>query len=302
MQKPTLVVMAAGMGSRFGGLKQVAPVDGNGNAIIDFSLYDAKRAGFEKVAFIIKHEIEADFRALVSESAAKQFDVSYVFQELDRLPPGFSVPVGRTKPWGTGHAVACCLDVVQGPFAVINADDFYGREAFEVIYEFLSGDRAKSEHAMVGYQLRNTLTENGYVSRGVCDIQGGYLRGVTERTSIKKSDGGAVYEDGGKTFFLNGFDTVSMNFWGFGSDMLSQLNARFPQFLEKALMEDPLKSEFFLPAAVGDVIDEGLGSVRMINCGAQWHGVTYREDLDSVKTAIAQMKKSGLYPDKLNKG
>jgi dTDP-glucose pyrophosphorylase len=201
MQKPALVVMAAGMGSRFGGLKQIQPVDAEGHAIIDFSLFDARRAGFEKVVFIIKHEIEADFKASVGRRMEKYFDVEYVFQELDRLPAGYSVPAGRVKPWGTAHAVLCCSDAVDGPFAVINSDDFYGPAAYTTVFGFLKEDRPDNQHAMVGYRLRNTVTENGYVSRGICETKDGFLTGVTERTHIEKRGGDAAFtEDGGKTY------------------------------------------------------------------------------------------------------
>lgn len=297
MDAPTLVVMAAGMGSRFGGLKQIMPVDDNGHAIIDFSLYDAYRAGFRKVVFIIKHAIEADFRAAVGTRMEKFFDVRYVFQETDCLPEGFTVPAGREKPWGTGHAVACCRGVVDGPFAVINSDDFYGADAYRRIFEYLSAPHGENEHAMVGYELRNTLTENGYVSRGICRVENGLLTGVTERTHIEKRGSGAAYTENGELYFpLDGGETVSMNFWGFGKGFLDELWARFPAFLEKGLAENPLKCEYFLPFVVNELISEGSASVRVLRCGEQWHGVTYREDLDSVRAAVAALKSAGRYP------
>ncbi len=297
MQEPTLVVMAAGMGSRFGGLKQITPVDDAGHPILDFSLYDAHRAGFTRVVFIIKRAIAEDFRAAVGARMERLFHVDYVYQEMDRLPPGVALPAGRTKPWGTGHAVACCRGVVDGPLAVINADDFYGPGAFRAIYAFLSAPRSDSEHAMVGYRLCNTVTEHGSVSRGICTANGGFLTGVTEHTRIEKRGTAAVSiaADGTETP-LTGAETVSMNFWGFSARMLDVLYARFPAFLAERLPVDGLKCEYFLPTVVSDLIREGSDSVRVLPCNEVWHGVTYQEDLQSVRTAIAEMKASGVYP------
>lgn len=299
MDKPTLVVMAAGMGSRFGGLKQIMPVDDFGHPILDFSLFDARRAGFERVAFIIKHAIEDDFKAAVGRRMEKYFHVDYVFQESDVLPAGYAVPEGRVKPWGTGHAVACCRGVVDGPFAVINADDFYGAGAFRAVYDFLAGAHTDSEHAMVGYRLRNTVTENGAVARGVCTVKDGFLRDVTERTKIEKRGDAAVYIEDGIEYPLTGDETVSMNFWAFSPKMLDELWTRFPAFLNERLQKDPLTCEYYLPAVANAVLQEGLGSVRVLDCAEVWHGVTYREDLDSVKAAIAGLKANGVYPKKL---
>lgn len=299
MNEPTLVIMAAGMGSRFGGLKQVTAVDDFGNAIIDFSLYDAKKAGFKKVVFIIKHEIEDAFKEAVGKRAEESFEVSYVYQELDVLPDGFSVPEGRTKPWGTGHAVMCCHGTVKGPFAVINADDYYGGEAFDAIYKFLSGERRGGEHAMVGYRLRNTLTENGYVSRGICETRSGLLVGITERTHIEKCGDAAIFKQDGETHPLSGDETVSMNFWGFGGEVIELLRERFGAFLQKELSENPLGCEYFLPDIAGAIISKKLGTIRVLSCDAQWHGVTYREDLPAVKAAIAALRQKGLYHDML---
>ena len=299
MTKPTLVVMAAGMGSRFGGLKQIMPVDDSGHPILDFSLFDARRAGFERVAFIIKHAIEEDFMAAVGRRMEKHFHVDYVFQEPDVLPAGFTVPEGRAKPWGTGHAVACCRGIVDGPFAVINADDFYGAGAFQRIYEFLASPHSDTEHAMVGYRLRNTVTENGAVARGICTVQDGFLTDVTERTKIEKRGTAAAYLEDGIEYPLTGDETVSMNFWGFSAKMLDELWTRFPDFLDERLFKDPLTCEYYLPAVANAVLQEGLGTVRVLDCGEVWHGVTYREDLDSVKAAIAGLKKTGIYPEKL---
>ena len=300
MREPTLVILAAGMGSRFGGLKQIMAVDDFGHAIIDFSLYDAYRAGFRKVAFIIKHEIEEDFKAAVGRRMEKYFDVKYVYQQLDLLPEGYSVPEGRVKPWGTGHAVLCCRGIVDGPFAVINADDFYGRTAYEEMYAFLSTERPGTEHAMIAYQLRNTVTETGYVARGICQVENGLLTDVVERTHIEKRGADAAYTEDGETFVpLSGDATVSMNFWGFSPMMLEQLNARFPAFLDKNLPVNPLKCEYFLPFVANEQLKEGLATVKILDCSETWYGMTYREDLDSVKLAIADMKSRGIYPDKL---
>lgn len=300
MREPTLVIMAAGMGSRFGGLKQITPVDGGGHAIIDFSLFDARRAGFKKVVFIIKRAIEADFIKAVGRRMEKYFDVRYVYQELDRLPEGFAVPEGRTKPWGTGHAVACCRGAVDGPFAVINSDDFYGAGAYRALFDFLAADGPESEQAMVAYRLRNTVTDSGYVSRGICRVENGLLAGVTERTHIEKRGEAAVYtEDGGACLPLTGDELVSMNFWGFKRPMLDVFADGFPAFLRENLAANPLKCEYFLPSVVNAEIAARRATVRVLECGEKWHGVTYREDLESVRAAIAGMKRDGLYPEKL---
>ena len=288
------------MGSRFGGLKQITSVDDFGHAIIDFSLFDARRAGFKKVAFIIKHEIEDAFKASVGKRMEKYFDVSYVFQQLDKLPEGYSVPEGREKPWGTGHAVLCCKDAVDGPFAVINADDFYGKGAYEAIYEFLKEDRPLSEYAMVAYRLRNTVTENGHVSRGICSVEDGYLKDITERTHIEKRGEDAAFTEDGVSFEpLDGGTPVSMNFWGFSQQMLNELEVRFPAFLDKGIAENPKKCEYFLPFVADEQLKEGIATVRVLDCDETWYGMTYKEDLDFVKTAIADMKAKGIYPEKL---
>ena len=299
MQKPVLVVMAAGMGSRFGGLKQLTAVDGQGHPIIDFSMYDARRAGFERVVFIIKHAIEQQFRETVGARMERFFDVDYVFQEPDVLPAGYTVPAGREKPWGTGHAVACCRGTVTSPFAVVNADDFYGAGAFQTIYDFLASEHDASEHAMVGYRLRNTVTEHGAVARGICTVENGLLTGVTERTKIEKRGDAAVYIEDGREYPLTGDETVSMNFWGFSPAMLDELWARFPAFLDRQAPADPLKCEYYLPMVANAVLQEGLGTVRVLECGEVWHGVTYREDLQSVMEAVAALKKQGVYPESL---
>ena len=298
--EPTLVIMAAGMGSRFGGLKQMTPVDEEGHFIIDFSLYDAYQAGFRRVAFIIKREIEQTFRETIGARMEKWFHVDYVYQELDRLPEGFAVPEGRRKPWGTAHAVACCRGVVEGPFAVINSDDFYGRGAYEAIYRFLTENKAPHHYAMLGYQLRNTVTEFGSVARGVCHVQDGMLLDITERTKIFKRGQDAAYTEDGETFVpLSGDTQVSMNFWGFTPEILDEIWNAFPAFLAENLPVNPEKCEFYLPTFVGSRLAEKKVSVRVLPCMETWHGVTYKEDLDSVKSAIGALKREGKYPARL---
>lgn len=311
MKKPVLVVMAAGMGSRFGGLKQITPVTDKGEIILDFSLYDAMMAGFDKAIFIIKKENEAAFRDLLSERAGKYMDIQYVFQELTDLPEGYSVPSGREKPWGTAHAVLSARKAVDGPMAVINADDYYGPRAFQSIYGFLenAADDGKYHYCMVGYRIENTLTENGYVSRGVCETsQDGNLSSITERTKIRWSDGldgiesgKIVYtEDDGATWNELAKGTiVSMNFWGFTPSMMKEMENGFPAFLDKAMAENPLKGEFFLPGVVDRLISENKADVRVLRSMDRWYGVTYKEDLDAVKAALQSMKDKGEYPDVL---
>ena len=300
MRKPTLVIMAAGMGSRFGGLKQIAPVDDQGHIIIDFSLFDAWRTGFRDLVFIIKPEMEASFREVIGTRMEQYFNITYVHQNLDKLPAGYAVPEGREKPWGTGHAVLCCKDVVDGPFTVINADDFYGPSAFTAIYDYLANNEVSSQYAMVGYRVCNTVTENGSVARGVCEVENGLLTGVTERTKIFKNGSDAKYTEDGETFVeLPGDTIVSMNFWGFTPKMLTELDARFAAFLDVALKTNPLKGEYFLPSVVNDQLKADTASVRVLPCEETWYGVTYREDLASVKEAIADMKKRGIYTENL---
>lgn len=301
MKKPVLVIMAAGMGSRYGGLKQIDPVDEQGHIIMDFSLYDAKKAGFEKVVFIIKKENEADFRERIGNRMEKHMDVAYVFQKLENLPEGFEVPEGRVKPFGTGHAVLSCFDEIDGPFAVINADDFYGRNALKMIYEYLASheDDEKYRYAMVGYTLKNTLTENGHVARGICEVDGnGFLQGITERTHIEKTDSGAAYtEDDGNTWVeVSPESTVSMNMFGFTKSMLQELKDRFPEFLQKNLQTNPLKCEYFLPSVVGELLKEEKATVKVLRSTDRWYGVTYKEDKAVVVDAVRKMKQEKIYP------
>ncbi len=304
MNKPVLVVMAAGMGSRYGGLKQMDPMDQAGHVILDFSVYDAMLAGFEKVIFIIKKENEEVFKECVGDRIAKRMKVEYAYQELTALPDGFEAPEGRVKPFGTGHAVLCCKDKVDGPFAVINADDFYGRHAFEVIYDYLSQPKTGDtyQYVMVGYIMENTLTENGHVARGVCQIdEEGHLVEIHERTRIeKRGDVTAYTEDDGATWVtIPEGSTASMNMWGFEQNLMEELEKRFPAFLEENLKENPLKCEFFLPSAVQQLMEEKKAVVTVLKSEDRWYGVTYKEDKETVMKAIADFKANGVYPDQL---
>lgn len=302
MKKPVLVVMAAGMGSRYGGLKQIDPIDREGHIIMDFSIYDAAEAGFEKVVFIIKKENEADFRAAIGDRVSRQMEVEYVFQDLHNLPAGYQVPEGRVKPWGTGHAVLSCIDVIDGPFAVINADDYYGRNAFRMAYDYLVNAEDSGEvyrYMMVGYKLENTLTENGHVARGVCVTdENDYLIGINERTHIeKRGDKTAYTEDDGATWVeIPEGSTVSMNMWGFSAGMLKELQARFAKFLDENLEKNPLKCEYFLPFVVDELLEEKKAAVKVMKSMDRWYGVTYKEDKPVVMAAIQRMKDGGLYP------
>lgn len=304
MKKPVLVIMAAGMGSRYGGLKQIDPVDAKGRIIMDFSIFDAKRAGFEKVIFIIKKEQEDLFREAVGDRVSEYMEVSYAYQEINNIPAGFQVPEGRVKPWGTAHAVFSCIDEIDGPFAVINADDYYGRDAFQKIYDYLSTheDDDKFRYTMVGYQLENTLTENGHVARGVCTMnEAGELVSVVERTRIeKKGDGAAYTEDEGETWTeLPKGSIVSMNMWGFTASILQEIKNGFTAFLDEGLKTNPLKCEYFLPTVVSNLLAEDRATVAVLTSADKWYGVTYKEDKPVVVNAIKNMKESGLYPENL---
>ena len=301
MDKPVLVIMAAGMGSRYGGLKQIDPVDEEGHIIMDFSIYDAKKAGFEKVVFIIKRENEADFKSAVGDRVSEHMEVSYVYQELANIPEGFVVPEGRVKPWGTAHAILSCIDEINGPFAVINADDYYGSEAFKLIYEYLSThtDDEKYRYTMVGYRLGNTVTDNGYVSRGICETNAsGELTGIQERTRIEKRNGGIAFsEDDAETWTEVSEDTiVSMNLWGFTHSILNEIRDGFQAFLEAGLKANPLKCEYYLPSVVSTLIEKNQASVTVLKSHDKWYGITYKEDKPVVVAAIKAMKESGLYP------
>lgn len=300
MTKPVLVIMAAGMGSRYGGLKQIDPIDADGHIIIDFSIYDAVRAGFQKVIFIIKRENEQIFRETIGKRAEKFMEVAYVFQDLQAIPEGFTVPEGRIKPWGTGHAVLSCIDVIDGPFAVINADDYYGPEAFKMIYDYLIShdDDDQYRYTMVGYRLGNTLTENGHVSRGVCTLnEDGYLTGICERTYIVMTPDGAAYsEDDGQTLIpISPDERVSMNMWGFTASFLKELKTQFVDFLTNDMPKNPLKAEYFLPSVVSHLLANGKATVQVLHSNDKWYGVTYKEDKATVVAAIAALKQNGIY-------
>ncbi len=302
MKNPHLVIMAAGMGSRYGGLKQIDPVDDRGHIIIDYSIYDAMKAGFKNITFIIKKAIEKDFREVIDPHlAGKDVTVRYVYQELDKLPEGYALPEGRTKPFGTAHALLCCLGTVDEPFAVINADDYYGANAFKRIYDFLinSDDDSKYHFAMVGYRIKNTVTEQGTVSRGICEYDSdSMLTKVTERTKIgTDKDGRIWYTEDDRDFDLDPETLVSMNLWGFTPAYLKECEARFPKFLDENLAKNPLKCEFFLPTVVSELIEEGKADVKVLDNTDKWYGVTYKEDKAAVVEAFRALKEQGVYPD-----
>ena len=305
-KKPILVVMAAGMGSRYGGLKQIDPVGSQGEAILDFSLFDAYAAGFETAVIIIKEAIRKDFMDTVGKRLEKcPMEIRYAYQELDKIPAGFTVPAERTKPWGTCHAIMCAKEAIDGaPFAVINADDYYGKSAFRTIYNALekANDGDKYDFCMVGYLLGNTVTENGSVARGICETDSnGLLTTIAEQTRIETYEGGIHYtEDGGETWVDVSADTVvSMNMWGYTPGMLDELEARFPAFLEKALVENPAKAEFFLPLAVEQLLREEKATVKVLESPDKWYGVTYAADKPQIVAALKGMTEQGLYPDGL---
>ena len=302
MNAPVLVVMAAGMGSRYGGLKQIDPVDENGNIIIHYSLFDAYRAGFRTVVFVIKPELEETFKEVIGPKVPEKMQIKYVYQVIDDLPAGYSVPEGRTKPWGTAHAALAARKVVDGPFAIINSDDYYGVGAFKTIYDYLCqhpDSEGCYEYAMVGYLLKNTVTDNGSVARGVCTSNAqGYLDNVVERTKIVKGEVMPRYtEDDGATWTdLPGDTIVSMNMWGFTRSYLDEAEARFPAFLDSAIANNPMKGEYFLPSVVSQLLEEGKARVRVLSSEDKWYGVTYKEDKPVVVEALTRMRREGLYP------
>ena len=301
--KPVLVVLAAGMGSRYGGLKQIDPVGSHGEAILDYSIYDAYEAGFRTAVILIKEAIREDFMSTVGVRLAKSpMEIRYAYQELHKLPAGYTVPEGRVKPFGTGHAVICAGEQVgDAPFAVINADDYYGKAAFKTIFNFLSTSTDPYGYCMVGYRLDKTVTDNGSVARGICatDDQG-YLTGITEQTRIEKYDGGIHYTEDGETWVDLAPDTiVSMNLMGFQPSFLQEAKDRFPAFLDKALAENPMKGEYFLPSIVQQLLTEGKATMKMLTSPDQWYGVTYAADKPVVVAALADMTRQGLYPDGL---
>ena len=302
MNKPILVVMAAGMGSRYGGLKQMDPVGANGEVILDYSVFDARRAGFETVVFIIKHEIEADFKAKIGSRIEPYMNVRYAYQDLNDLPEGYAVPEGRVKPWGTSQAVLAARDIIDAPFAVINSDDYYGVECFHKLYDYLSQPHKAGEYCMVGYLLKNTVTDNGSVARGVCEAdENGKLITINERTRIEKHPGGIHFtEDDGASWTELGEDTlVSMNMWGFQPDLIGEMQKRFPAFLDNALKTNPMKGEYLLPNVVRDLLAEGSATVDVLSTPDKWYGVTYHEDKAGVVAAMAQKAADGIYPTPL---
>ncbi|MCR4710643.1 MAG: nucleotidyltransferase [Clostridiales bacterium] len=304
MAKPTLVIMAAGMGSRFGGLKQIEPVSGKDEIILDFSLFDALRAGFDRAVIIIKRENEADFRRLIDHKAGQHMKIEYAYQDINDIPEGFAIPEGRTKPWGTAHAVLAARHLVDGNFCVINSDDYYGPEAFKLMYDFLesASDEDLYNYCMVGYQVQNTLTENGHVSRGVCSVDGaGYLADIVERTKIMWHDGRICFtEDDGATWVeVAEGTTVSMNFWGFTPSILREMEAGLPAFLTETLAKNPQKGEYLLPKCVDELIKAGRAQAKVLTSHDRWYGVTYKEDKESVVASLQALKDKGLYPEEL---
>ena len=299
MQEPTLVVMAGGLGSRYGGLKQIDPVTEAGEIILDFSLYDAFMAGFKKAVLVIREENLQDFRDIFDKRAGKYMDIEYAFQKLEDLPEGYEIPEGREKPWGTGHAIMTAREKVDGPFAVINADDYYGPTAFQTIYDFLSQVNEDGKFTMVAYNLKNTITENGHVSRGVCTVSDDhYLTDIVERTKIMRKEGKIAYtEDEENWVQLDEETPVSMNFWGYTRNMMDELVDRFGEFLDDALVSNPLKGEYLIPKVTDQLIREGKATCKVLESKDKWYGVTYREDKESVSNALESMKDKGLYPD-----
>ena len=300
MKKPILVVLAAGMGSRYGGLKQIDPVGQSGEKIIDYSVYDALDAGFERVVFITNHKIEKDFKELVGAEIEKHAEVRYAFQELTDLPAGVTIPEDRQKPWGTSHAVYAARDLLDAPFAVINADDFYGREAYHQIYQFLTETADKDdEYCMIGYLVKNTVTDKGSVSRGVCETKNGYLTAIVERTKIESRKDGIVYLENDQAYPLADDTVVSMNLFGFKPSIVREIKDRIVGYLNEKLPTNPLKCEYFLPATVDALLKEGKATVKVLPTKEKWYGVTYHEDKAEVVAALKALADQGKYPKSL---
>ncbi|MBQ7118123.1 MAG: nucleotidyltransferase [Clostridia bacterium] len=295
----TLLIMAAGMGSRFGGLKQIEPIGPCGEIILDYSVYDAVRAGFDKVVFLIKKEIEEDFRKITDGRYDEKIKIDYAFQELDNLPEGFTVPEGRVKPWGTAHAIYSCKEFIDGPFAVINADDYYGVDTFKVMYEELTKEKESSDvydFSMVGFKIENTLTENGHVARGVCKIENGYMTDIVERTKIMYRDGKIMFTEDEQVWEEIPVGTpVSMNLWGFTPEIFTEIESRFAAFLKKNA-DNPLKCEYYIPFLVDELVKEGKAKVTALTTPEKWYGVTYKEDKKSVTDALKEKAEQGIYP------
>ena len=298
--KPTLVVMAAGVGSRYGGLKQIDPVGPGGEIILDYSVYDAMRAGFGKVVFIIRHDIEKDFKTIIGSKFEKRIKVEYVFQELTALPPGFSLPPDRTKPWGTGHAILCCKDVVREPFGVINADDLYGAESYKILADYLGRlAPASNDYCLVGFRLVNTLSDHGHVTRGICEVDSKHmLTGVVERFKIEKTPDGARYQDEKEQWVaLEGNEIASMNMWGYTPTLFTFLEQRFPLFLKTALNKP--KAEFLIPSIADELVKERKITMKVLDTPAKWMGVTYKEDKPEVTRNIRGLVDNKTYPSPL---
>lgn len=297
--KTTLVVLAAGMGSRYGGLKQMDPLGPNGEAILEFSAYDAIRAGFDKIVFIIKKEMEKDFIELIGSKIAEKIEVEYVFQGMDSmLPEGFEIPEGRTKPWGTAHALLCCKEVVKEPFAIINADDFYGKGSYQTLHEYLA-DETHKQYALVGYILENTLTDNGSVTRGICQSKDGLLSEVKECAKIEKHECGVQYFENDEWIDVDAKSLVSMNMWGFYPDFIEKIEEKFQVFLKEKVKENPMKAEFLIPVVVDELIKEGKVDVKLLSSDEKWFGVTYQEDKPNVKAGIKKLVDNNEYPNGL---
>lgn len=296
MEKPVLVILAAGMGSRYGGLKQIDTVGNNGESIIDFSIYDAKEAGFETVVLIIRSEHEKAFEEALGSKVRKHMNVIYAYQNMNDLPNGFEYPQGREKPWGTTHALLSCRDILSGPFMIINADDYYGKSSFKTMYDYLSNDIRDNEYAMVGYVLENTVTRSGMVTRAICEDENGYLKKITERPKIGYMDDQLMVEVDGKMVEIDPKSQVSMNYWGFTPAVFPYFQFVFRRFLENELANNPLKCEHVLPTAVGEGLADNQFKVKMLASADRWFGVTYREDKPMVVESLAKMKAEGLYP------
>lgn len=297
--KPTLVILAAGMGSRYGGMKQIDGVGSHGEPIIEFSIYDAKEAGFEKVVLIIKREHEELFKSCLTDRVKKHMEVEFAYQDMTNIPEGIAIPEGREKPWGTTHALLACKDIVKEPFAIINADDFYGKDAYKKIYDFLTTEVKDDYYGMVGYECKNTLTDHGTVTRGVCQQEDGYLTHIVEVQKIARKDGHAVYEEDGEWKQLPDDTLVSMNFWGFTPKIFEEVDGMFADYLKEAILENPMKCEHVIPTAVGELVKNKVCKVKMLSSKDQWFGVTYQEDKPMVVERIQEMKDNGTYPDVL---
>jgi len=296
--KPILLIMAAGMGSRYGGLKQMDPVGPDGELILDYSLYDARQAGFERAVIIIKRDMEQDFREILGDRVSRHMQIDYAFQDLTNLPAGFALPSGRTKPWGTGHAVLSAASLVDAPFCAINADDYYGAEAFRLCYDHLAGLTKDTDFAMVGYLLKNTLSETGYVARGVCTLdEQNQLMDIVERTHIISTVDGPMMSDDMHTYTRLPPDTVvSMNMWGFPAVMMEHLKEAFPPFLRKAMVDNPQKAEFFLPTVVDQLLGSEKARVTVHITRDKWYGVTYHQDKGAIEAALLRLAQEGKYP------